>query len=578
VLVERPEPPLFCRFALRAADRTGLTDRVFEVSDAMRRYVQVDIANQLRTKGTKNGLIEALYQKSQLKLEYDARMTKTAAEAFATRSGNCLSLVIMTAALAKELRLPVYYQSAILDETWSRTGSLLFASGHVNITLGHRSLDGGTSRDLKSTTIDFLPPEETRGMRTPRIDEETVVAMYANNRAAEALVGGRLDDAYAWTREALRRDPSFMSAFNTLGVVYLHHGDVELAARAFERVLASEPANTRALANMAETRDRQGRSERPPAERAPREDRVDSAVPLLQPRHGGDEAQRLPERTRLLRARGGTRRLLPRVPLLARRRRLAARRRRRRPQAPEDRDVEQHDARPARPVRGQAGLAAGARGSVGAAGAGRPCQLQSARSRAGSTSMPIPGAVPSDAKAVADRLEPRAQRAAQRIRIRIHLEQPVATDRGQQVRRCGEADAGAEVVRAIAQPGRAHPIDHRPAARDAAPLRDVGLDHRVAARRDRLVERLEAEQVLAGGERDRRRGRERRPFRSGPVGAQRLLDPAEPMRLERTRRRCACSSDQPGSRRPSAPRRHRVVRATRRRSPDRARRRSRPSA
>ena len=129
-----------------------------------------------------------------------------------------------------------------------------------NITLGQRSLDGGTSRDLKSTTIDFLPPEETRGMRTRGIDEETVVAMYANNRAAEALIGGRLDDAYAWTREALRRDPSFMSAFNTLGVVYLRHGDVAEAARVFERVLASEPKNTRALANLVETRERQGRA------------------------------------------------------------------------------------------------------------------------------------------------------------------------------------------------------------------------------------------------------------------------------------------------------------------------------
>jgi len=110
--VERPEPPLFADSRFGPPTESVSTDRVFEVSDAMRRYVQVDIANQLRTKGTKNGLIEALYQKSQLKLEYDARMTKTAAEAFATRSGNCLSLVIMTAALAKELRLPVYYQSA----------------------------------------------------------------------------------------------------------------------------------------------------------------------------------------------------------------------------------------------------------------------------------------------------------------------------------------------------------------------------------------------------------------------------------------------------------------------------------
>ena len=258
--VEQPEAPLFADARFGKPTETISTDRVFEVSDAMRRYLQADIAHQLRTEGTKNGLIQALYQKTQLKLEYDSRMTKTAAETFAARSGNCLSLVIMTAALAKELRLPVYYQSAILDETWSRTGSLLFASGHVNITLGQRSLDGGTSRDLKSTTIDFLPPEETRGMRTRGIDEETVVAMYANNRAAEALIGGRLDDAYAWTREALRRDPSFMSAFNTLGVVYLRHGDVELATRAFDRVLAAEPSNTRALANMAEARERQDRN------------------------------------------------------------------------------------------------------------------------------------------------------------------------------------------------------------------------------------------------------------------------------------------------------------------------------
>jgi hypothetical protein len=155
-IVEQAEAPLFADARFGKPTETVSTDRVFEVSDAMRRYLQADIAHQLRTEGTKNGLIQALYQKTQLKLEYDSRMTKTAAGTFAARSGNCLSLVIMTAALAKELRLPVYYQSAILDETWSRTGSLLFASGHVNLTLGHRNISGGINRDLKSTTIDFL--------------------------------------------------------------------------------------------------------------------------------------------------------------------------------------------------------------------------------------------------------------------------------------------------------------------------------------------------------------------------------------------------------------------------------------
>src|SRR5664279_4342642 len=161
---ERPVALLAERLFAAPTERISTAD-VLAMSDEMRRYLAVDIASQLRTKGAQSGLIEALYRRAQLKLEYDAATTKTAAEAFAARSGNCLSLVIMTAAFAHELKLPVRYQSAYLEETWSRDGSLLFASGHVNITLGRRIMDAGTTRDLSPLTIDFLPPEDIRSMR-----------------------------------------------------------------------------------------------------------------------------------------------------------------------------------------------------------------------------------------------------------------------------------------------------------------------------------------------------------------------------------------------------------------------------
>ncbi len=229
------------------------TDEVLKVSDAMRRYLAVDIADQIRSKGPQAGLVDALYRRAQLKLEYDAATTKTASEAFDARSGNCLSLVLMTAALAHELKLSVRFQSAYLEEAWSRSGNLLFASGHVNITLGRRMLDAGTMRDINPWTIDFLPAEEIRSLRVRDIDENTVLAMYANNRAAEALARGRLDDAYAWSAEALRKDPAFVTSYNTLGVVYLRHNDLALAERVFAYVLEREPKNTRALANIVET-------------------------------------------------------------------------------------------------------------------------------------------------------------------------------------------------------------------------------------------------------------------------------------------------------------------------------------
>ncbi len=244
------------------------TDDVFALSDAMHRYLTVEIADQLHSEGLQAGLVKALQLHAQLKLEYDTARTKKAAEAFDTRTGNCLSLVIMTAAFAKELGLPVVYDSAYLPESWSRNGNLLIASGHVNITIGRRLFDARTSHDFNPMTIDFLPPEQIGGLRTRPIEEATLVAMYANNRAAEALAEGRLDSAYAWVAESLRKDPAFTGAYNTLGVVYLHHGNTAHAARAFERVLAIEPQETRALANLALAYERLGRVEEASAARS----------------------------------------------------------------------------------------------------------------------------------------------------------------------------------------------------------------------------------------------------------------------------------------------------------------------
>jgi tetratricopeptide (TPR) repeat protein len=233
---------------------------LFALNDAMRQYLRTEITHQSHSKPPQQALIDALYRRDQLKLEYEGGATRNAAEAFDARAGNCLSLVIMTAAFAKELGIHVDYQSAYAEETWTRTGNLLFRSGHVNITLGRRMIDIGTGRDLNVWTVDFLNASDIRGMRTHSITENTVVAMYMNNRAAEALVKDKLDDAYAWARGAMLRDPSFTGAYNTLGVIYLRHGDLEPARQVFAGVLSREPDNTRAMSNLASVLQREGRT------------------------------------------------------------------------------------------------------------------------------------------------------------------------------------------------------------------------------------------------------------------------------------------------------------------------------
>jgi Flp pilus assembly protein TadD len=234
---------------------------VFALSDEMQQYLRTEISPLVRSHGRQQALIDALSSRRLLKLEYDAAMTRNASQAFSARSGNCLSLVIMSAAFAKALELPVYFQSVALDDAaWSRSGDLYFVSGHVNLTLGRRMLDRGAGYDAaRLLTIDFLPAEEILGQRTRQLSEETIVAMYMNNRAAELMAQGEINEAYWWAREALRQSPGFMAAYNTLGVIYLRHGDLAEAERALSFAVEREPRNPVSLSNLVLVQERLGR-------------------------------------------------------------------------------------------------------------------------------------------------------------------------------------------------------------------------------------------------------------------------------------------------------------------------------
>jgi Tfp pilus assembly protein PilF len=205
------------------------------------------------------GLVTALTQPEWLQLRYDASMTRTAAQAFESHSGNCLSLVILTAALARELGLQVHFQEVLTEEVWSRQSGMYVTSGHVNITLG-RPLIGPRGYDLASAlTIDFLPPAQAQALPVKPLAERTVLAMFMNNRAAEAISQSDLDLAYAWARAAIVHDPSFYSAYNTLAVVYLRHGQAQAAEASLRYLLGLMPTHTQGLSNLVLALRAQGR-------------------------------------------------------------------------------------------------------------------------------------------------------------------------------------------------------------------------------------------------------------------------------------------------------------------------------
>jgi tetratricopeptide (TPR) repeat protein len=237
-------------------------DAVMKLSPAMREVLRTDIAPAMRGSDPRRALVQALQRGGLLRLEYDAQVTRTAAEAFDARAGNCLSLVIMTAAFAREAGLPVRFQKVVMQDAWARSEGLVFAIGHVNLAMGRPA--GRPFADALGPdwiVVDFYPDQDIRRQRFEVLTEERVLALYMNNKAAEALAAGQVDEAYAWARGAIGQDPTLGSSFNLLGVVYGQRGHWAHADRALAEALRLEPANLHAMGNRVGTLKRLGRDD-----------------------------------------------------------------------------------------------------------------------------------------------------------------------------------------------------------------------------------------------------------------------------------------------------------------------------
>jgi len=225
-------------------------DRVLALSESMRSYADNELRALIAHRDPRRVLLEALHDRGQLRLAYDAERTGNASETYESRAGNCLSLVLMTGAFARHLGLPVTFRSVQLDPQYTRAGGLTLENGHVNILMAHmgeRPIWG--AHDL---IVDFLPTRELTGQSAVVLPENTVVAMYMNNRAAETLADGRVDDSYAWARAALMQDPGHASAVNTLAVVYMRRDQYTAAEQALRYALTRDPENTAALSNLVQ--------------------------------------------------------------------------------------------------------------------------------------------------------------------------------------------------------------------------------------------------------------------------------------------------------------------------------------
>ncbi|QIR15550.1 tetratricopeptide repeat protein [Shewanella aestuarii] len=183
--------------------------------------------------------------------EYRDHYTRNAQETALSRMGNCMSLVVLSAALADVFNIPVEFQDIDVEPVWDKRGGFYLVNGHVNLLFSPVAESNTYFVRGSKVLIDFLPERAIRGYSKKTVNKQTLTAMYYNNVAAEALVSQQLDLAYALVKKSIQLDPYYVSSINTLAVIYRRKGDDKKAEQAYRAALSVDSHDVTTLFNLA---------------------------------------------------------------------------------------------------------------------------------------------------------------------------------------------------------------------------------------------------------------------------------------------------------------------------------------
>ena len=205
-------------------------------------------------------LIALLFGPNLKAFPYSGGTSTIAAETWRVKRGDCLSLSVLAYSMAKALNLPVQLQEVRVPPFFDRHGNVDFIGGHVNVLIKNEArlhLRNGTmaSGDL---VIDFEP--RIGWLRAGMdLSEESVLARYYNNVAAEYFVQDNPTLAYAWFKAAILADARYSSSYNNLAHLYKRAGFVNSAEQLLLHAIALNGENVTPVRAMHRLLVSQGR-------------------------------------------------------------------------------------------------------------------------------------------------------------------------------------------------------------------------------------------------------------------------------------------------------------------------------
>lgn len=189
--------------------------------------------------------------------------TYTASEAFAQSAGNCMALAILTKGLADLVGVEIKFQRVTNAPVYDRSNDVVMVSDHVRARLYKPEPEAGSESKMfifqrSWVVVDYFPSTDNRS--SGLISNQEFLALYYRNRAAELMVAGQLDEAFAYAREALRYTPKDADTLNIIGLLHRRAGDEQTAEAIYQFALQQNPHNLNVLHNYQVLAQKQQRT------------------------------------------------------------------------------------------------------------------------------------------------------------------------------------------------------------------------------------------------------------------------------------------------------------------------------
>lgn len=187
-------------------------------------------------------LVKFVFDAQGLGVTYRSDATQTVAEAYRSRTVNCLTSTMLFITLAREAGLKAHGQRVNSIRSWAAAEGLAIQTQHVNaiieVAKNRRFVVDVDASDVLAT-----------GRLTP-VDDRVLLAYFYGNHAMELLLDGQLADASRWMAAALQQVPDDASLLNDAGVLSLRKGDPQAAEALFLRAIKSDPGQIGAFSNL----------------------------------------------------------------------------------------------------------------------------------------------------------------------------------------------------------------------------------------------------------------------------------------------------------------------------------------